>query len=992
MANKNTHPTAAAAPVAPHFGGDPAIVGQETRVLMLGPDVARFDFHTYPATPEGAVTLDAAAIGGYCFVLRAGVDVSEVWKFEGTPGQNTGWVQMGTGGGGGGAVSSVFTRTGAVAAALGDYLASQVENDSSVGGATVAAALDLLATAVSAKAPVITTDPGIKNAAASPVAVIANRRYRTDGSQNVTYLFPANPSDGQIEIVTYEILLGFGGVTTIDFNGKLLFGVYPVVPINVVTAHQLIAALVFCFDADAGYWQVQSSPLEFEMSSAQPSSIYIIDDNGNAFFTQVAPGAIVGQLLSSNYVKGSAFLPEFNLPWADTSADDVTDTPLGLNRTTLYTADGTGTGDLQTPLLPIPDNSEFAVKQLPSSTASIEIVAMDGYTIEDDDGNLVSSFVIPYDATNPTRRWKSNGSNKWLRVDKPEAAASDTRPWTSLVQLYAGDSGATLAFGTLTVLNLVSGDVDMFLPSIVNDAVPIGKQVFVNVQPAAPPNRGIVRRAGNDFLLNGGLNLGTELVWVDATYSFTCAGVVAPGVGVWLVQQMSGERSDEQIIVTGICASSPLPSFSVTGTGPDRTFTADADGQLVVDGTALGQTQTAHGSIFLFGQVDGSHNGLMSILSGGGPTSRFVLRQHPFMNRYGQSVGGKVVVVHWVGHAEHGSIFAASTGVSDPTNDMLWTRAGGAASGIAAHNADAAAHDTVGLAAEPTPTSGMLLRIHDAITGIAKKMTLAVLNAFLDHGTLAGLGDDDHTIYPLADGTRGFSGPVVVGTPVLGPHATNKDYVDSVVQGVEWQDSVLDRDLTVPPVVIADRYLVPAVGATGAWAAQGNKIADGRTGAWVFTTPTIGMTVAVDDELRSVRWSGSAWTFLESFLSHQALVGAGTNTHAQIDTHLGITAGNPHGTSANQVPFAANGDITSTDVQSAIVEVRDDTDVKVGLRQLTSQKDQASGYAGLDGSSKLNGAQQKYGTSANTAVEGNDARVVGAMTHPQVMARSFILC
>jgi hypothetical protein len=49
------------------------------------------------------------------------------------------------GGGGGGAVTSVFGRTGAVVAAASDYDASQIDNDSGVGGATVKDALDALA-------------------------------------------------------------------------------------------------------------------------------------------------------------------------------------------------------------------------------------------------------------------------------------------------------------------------------------------------------------------------------------------------------------------------------------------------------------------------------------------------------------------------------------------------------------------------------------------------------------------------------------------------------------------------------------------------------------------------------------------------------------------------------------------------------------------------------------------------------------------------------
>lgn len=46
--------------------------------------------------------------------------------------------------------------------------------------------------------------------------------------------------------------------------------------------------------------------------------------------------------------------------------------------------------------------------------------------------------------------------------------------------------------------------------------------------------------------------------------------------------------------------------------------------------------------------------------------------------------------------------------------------------------------------------------------------------------------------------------------------------------------------------------------------------------------------------------------------------------------------------------------------------------------QPLSEKDVASGYAGLDGSTKLDGAQQTYGSTANTACEGNDARLSDA--------------
>lgn len=49
-----------------------------------------------------------------------------------------------------------------------------------------------------------------------------------------------------------------------------------------------------------------------------------------------------------------------------------------------------------------------------------------------------------------------------------------------------------------------------------------------------------------------------------------------------------------------------------------------------------------------------------------------------------------------------------------------------------------------------------------------------------DHGALSGLGDDDHTQYSLANGTRAFSGVVVGVTPTLSTHLATKGYVDGV--------------------------------------------------------------------------------------------------------------------------------------------------------------------------------------------------------------------
>ena len=69
------------------------------------------------------------------------------------------------------------------------------------------------------------------------------------------------------------------------------------------------------------------------------------------------------------------------------------------------------------------------------------------------------------------------------------------------------------------------------------------------------------------------------------------------------------------------------------------------------------------------------------------------------------------------------------------------------------------------LDAETAPVSTDLLYLVDDPEGIplSKKVTLANVAKAFDHGAFLGLGDDDHTHYILADGTRHFTGDVGIG-------------------------------------------------------------------------------------------------------------------------------------------------------------------------------------------------------------------------------------
>ncbi|GAJ24046.1 unnamed protein product, partial [marine sediment metagenome] len=84
-------------------------------------------------------------------------------------------------------------------------------------------------------------------------------------------------------------------------------------------------------------------------------------------------------------------------------------------------------------------------------------------------------------------------------------------------------------------------------------------------------------------------------------------------------------------------------------------------------------------------------------------------------------------------------------------------------------------------------------------------------------------------------------------TPTAGSEPATKEFVESLVQGLDWQQSVLG-ELDTPPGTpdAGDRYLVIAT-ATGDWVGHEKDIAEWDGSAWVFTTPNTGFAVWIED-------------------------------------------------------------------------------------------------------------------------------------------------
>lgn len=132
----------------------------------------------------------------------------------------------------------------------------------------------------------------------------------------------------------------------------------------------------------------------------------------------------------------------------------------------------------------------------------------------------------------------------------------------------------------------------------------------------------------------------------------------------------------------------------------------------------------------------------------------------------------------------------------------------------------------------------------------------------------------------LSDITLGGAAASDAGVPT---QKAVKTYIDTAVAGLaiptEWPDSVLEY-IADPPVAPVDgaRYLVKAP-ATGAFLGYENSIATyvAASTSWVFTAPTNGTFISVDNESAGLYYyGGTGWT-LKAFEANTAGPGIAIN-------------------------------------------------------------------------------------------------------------------
>ena len=198
---------------------------------------------------------------------------------------------------------------------------------------------------------------------------------------------------------------------------------------------------------------------------------------------------------------------------------------------------------------------------------------------------------------------------------------------------------------------------------------------------------------------------------------------------------------------------------------------------------------------------------------------------------------------------------------------------------------------------------------HDALADLAEKA----------HSSLTGVGPSDHHAkYTDAEAQATVKDNVEVGdlkaptkpldmnsqkitslpTPTTGSEPVTKDFLEGLVQGLDWQESVLG-ELDTPPgsPATGDRYLVIAT-ATGDWVGHEDDIAEWVGAAWDFVTPNKGFAVWIEDVGRLKTYNGTAWVLLGTAIDHGNLIGLGDDDHTQylINTRHDVTERHTLGT------------------------------------------------------------------------------------------------
>jgi hypothetical protein len=211
------------------------------------------------------------------------------------------------------------------------------------------------------------------------------------------------------------------------------------------------------------------------------------------------------------------------------------------------------------------------------------------------------------------------------------------------------------------------------------------------------------------------------------------------------------------------------------------------------------------------------------------------------------------------------------------------------------------------------------------VVQVCTATTLRVLHHFVDTEDLkTDLATLDAAAGKLAadnsfTGSNTFTKAIINDVvPSDSTHVVNKSYVDTAIQGLDWQESVLDMvDFTTAEPAApteGDRYINTVSGDSSetTTAVLANYIYEWDGADWIQIAPDEGTAVWVEDEDHLKVWNGTAWVRFGSTVLHNNLstIQGGQATeyyHLTNTEHTNVTA-----TSQNEWNQVHNiGDVTT---------------------------------------------------------------------------------
>lgn len=167
-----------------------------------------------------------------------------------------------------------------------------------------------------------------------------------------------------------------------------------------------------------------------------------------------------------------------------------------------------------------------------------------------------------------------------------------------------------------------------------------------------------------------------------------------------------------------------------------------------------------------------------------------------------------------------------------------------------------------------------------------------------------------------------------------------KSYVDSIAQGLDWQDSVIDEQNDPPASpTTGDRYLIND-SPTGAWSGNPNEITEWDGSAWEFFAPNEGWALFLEDVDLLTVYNDTDWVAFGSAIDHGALAGLTDDDHTQYVIQDGSrTADAIANTDYNEAvgtQTGTSGTVTIDLSAANMHEVEADGDITIAFSNVTS--------------------------------------------------------